>query len=90
MNVILTLSGTFLMFSGFFSILTGLILYKMKQEDLGRMYMSLTMMGGGEHSQSPMTKFITNLRGNDPLKKNWAYALFCGGLFLALIGAAIC
>ena len=46
MSSLLTLSGTFLMFSGFFSIFTGIILYKMKQEDLGRMYMSLTMMGG--------------------------------------------
>ena len=90
MSVLFTLAGTFLMFSGFFSIIIGAYLYKMKQEDLGRMYMSLTMMGGGELSPSPMTKFITDLRGNDPLKKRWANTFFWGGLLLALIGAAIC
>ncbi len=88
MSILFNLLGTFLMFSGFFSILFGAVLYKTKQEDLGRMYMSATMMGGGELSDRPMVNFLSKLRGDDPLKKRWAGRLFWGGWLLAVIGAS--
>ena len=87
MNLLCQLIGTFLMFLGFIAVLAGAFLHRMKQEDLGKMYMSATMMGGGEMSDTPMVRFITRVRGNDPLKKQWALGLLLGGLLVALIGA---
>ncbi len=88
MSILLNLFGTFFMFSGFFCILFGAVLYKMKQEDLGKMYMSATMMGGGELSDSLTARFLSDLRGNDSLKKRWAGRLFWGGWLIAVIGAS--
>ena len=53
MSLLSQLVGTFLMFLGFIGVLAGTFLYRMKQEDLGKMYMSATMMGGGEMSDAP-------------------------------------
>ena len=87
MSLIGQLIGTFLMFVGFIGILAGGLLIRMKQEDLGRMYMSATMMGGGEMSDTPLVRFLTRIRGNDPLKRLWALRLLLGGLAAAVIGA---
>ena len=87
MSLIGQLIGTFLMFVGFIGILAGGFLIRMKQEDLGRMYMSATMMGGGEMSDTPLVRFLTRIRGNDPLKRLWALRLLLGGLAAAVIGA---
>jgi len=87
MSLLGQLIGTFLMFLGFIGILAGSLLYRAKQEDLGRMYMSATMMGGGEISDAPMVRFLTRLRGNDPLKKQWGLRILLGGLLLAVVGA---
>jgi hypothetical protein len=87
MSLLSELTGTFLMFVGFLGMIAGGLLHRMKQEDLGRMYMSLTMMGGGEMSEAPMVRFLARVRGNDPLKRNCARAILLGGLFLAVIGA---
>jgi len=87
MSLVSQLIGTFLMFLGFIGVLAGSLLYRMKQEDLGRMYMSATMMGGGEMSEAPMVRFLTRLRGNDPLKKQWARRILLGGLLLAVLGS---
>ena len=89
MSILLNLFGTFLMISGFFSISFGALLYRMKQEDLGKMYMSATMMGGGELSESPFVKFLSDIRGDDVSKKRWAGRLFWGGWLIALLGASI-
>ena len=87
MSLLCQLIGTFLMFLGFITVLAGAFLHRMKQEDLGRMYMSATMMGGGEMSDTPMVRFLTRVRGNDPLKKQWALRLLMGGLLVAVVGA---
>ena len=87
MSLLSQLIGTFLMFLGFIGILAGSLLYRMKQEDLGKMYMSATMMGGGEMSDAPMVRFLTRLRGNDPLKRQWALRILLGGLLVAVVGA---
>jgi len=87
MSVIRYLLGTFLMFLGFFGVLTGLYLARMKQQDLGKMYMSATMMGGGEMGEAPMIRFLTAIRANDRLRKLSAVGIFLAGALLALLGA---
>ncbi len=87
MSLLSQLIGTFLMFLGFIGVLAGTFLYRMKQEDLGKMYMSTTMMGGGEMSDAPMVRFLTQLRGNDSLKKQRALQVLVGGILLAVVGA---
>jgi len=87
MNLLCQLIGTFLMFLGFIAVLAGAFLHRMKQEGRGKMYMSTTMMGGGEMSNAPMVRFLTGVRGNDPLKKQWALRLLLGGLLVAVVGA---
>ncbi len=87
MSLLSQLVGTFFMFLGFIGLLAGTFLYRMKQEDLGKMYMSVTMMGGGEMSDAPMVRFLTRLRGNDSLKKQWALQVLIGGILLAIVGA---
>ncbi len=89
MSILFHLLGTFLMFSGFFVILFGCLLYRMKQEDLGKMYMSTTFMGGGEMSDGPMLRFLTDVRGNEPLKKQWAVRMLLAGILLAVVGAVL-
>jgi len=87
MSLVSQLIGTFLMFLGFIAILAGVLLYRTKQEDLGKMYMSATMMGGGEMSDAPLVRFLTRLRGNDPLKRQWALRILLAGLLAAVCGA---
>jgi hypothetical protein len=87
MSLLSQLAGTFLMFLGFIGVLAGTFLYRMKQEDLGKMYMSTTMMGGGEMSDAPLVRFLTQLRGNDSLKKQRALQVLIGGALLAVVGA---
>jgi hypothetical protein len=87
MSLLSQLAGTFLMFLGFIGVLAGTFLYRMKQEDLGKMYMSTTMMGGGEMSDAPLVRFLTQLRGNDSLKKQRALQVLIGGVLLAVVGA---
>jgi hypothetical protein len=89
MSLLSQLVGTFLMFLGFFGVLTGTFLYRMKQEDLGKMYMSATMMGGGEMSDAPMVRFLTSIRGNDSLKKQRALQILLGGVLFSVVGAWI-
>lgn len=89
MNLLGELIGTFLMFVGFIGILAGALLYRIKQEDLGKMYTSATMMGGGEMSDAPLVRFLTRIRGNDPLKRQWAIRILLGGLVVAVVGAWI-
>ena len=89
MSLLSQLVGTFLMFLGFIGVLAGTFLYRMKQEDLGKMYMSTTMMGGGEMSDPPMVRFLAQLRGNDSLKKQRALQVLIGGILLAVVGAWI-
>jgi len=87
MSLFSQLVGTFFMFLGFIGVLAGIFLYRMKQEELGKMYMSATMMGGGEMSETPMVRLLTQLRGNDSLKKKRALQVLVGGILLAVVGA---
>ncbi|MGW8323821.1 MAG: hypothetical protein ACWGSD_19940 [Thermodesulfobacteriota bacterium] len=87
MSLLTQLAGTFLMFLGFIGILAGTFLYRMKQEDLGKMYMSTIMMGGGEMSDAPMVRFLTQIRGNDSMKRQRALQILLGGILLAVVGA---
>ena len=87
MSLLSQLIGTFLMFLGFIGILTGIFLYRMKQEDLGKMYMSLTMMGGGEMAETPMIRFLTRMRGSDASKNQKALQILLVSLLLAVVGA---
>lgn len=87
MSLLSELIGTFLMFIGFIGILAGTFLYRVKQEDLGKMFLSTTMMGGGEMSEAPMVRFLTRIRGNEALKKQWALWILLGSLLLAVVGA---
>lgn len=89
MSVLLYLLGTFLMFLGFFSILSGLFLARMKQQDLGKIYMSATMMGGGEMTDTPMVRFLTAIRANDQVRKGSAAGLLLAGTLLAVCGALL-
>ncbi len=87
MSLLSELIGTFLMFLGFIGILAGSMLYRMKQEDLGKMYMTATMTAGGEMSDAPMVRFLTQVRGNDSLKRTRALQFLLGGLLAAVLGA---
>ena len=87
MSLLSQLVGTFFMFLGFIGVLAGIFLYRMKQEELGKMYMSATMMGGGEMSETPMVRLLTQLRGNDSLKKQRALQVLVGSILLAVVGA---
>lgn len=87
MSLLSELTGTFLMFVGFLGIIAGVLLYRTKQEDLGRAYLSATMMGGGEMSEAPVARYLARVRGNDPLKRRVARRTLLGGLLLAVIGA---
>jgi hypothetical protein len=87
MSLLSQLIGTFLMFLGFIGVLAGSLLYRMKQEDLGKIYMTATMTAGGEMSDAPVVRFLTRIRGNDPLKRQWALRILLGGLFAAVVGA---
>jgi len=87
MSLFSQLVGTFFMFLGFIGVLAGIFLYRMKQEELGKMYMSATMMGGGEMSETPMVRLLTQLRGNDSLKKQRALQVLVGSILLAVVGA---
>ena len=87
MSLLSQIAGTFLMFLGFIGVLVGAYLYRMKHEDLGRMYMSVTMMNGGEMSDTPMLRFLTQVRGNHSLKNQRALQILLGGILLAVAGA---
>jgi len=89
MKVLLHLIGTFLMFSGFLGVLAGILLHRMKQQDLGKMYMSMTMMHGGEMVDGPVRRLFTEMRSDDRKRKRWAMALCLAGILMALIGAVL-
>ena len=89
MNFFFRLIGTFLMFSGFLGLLAGGVLYRMKQEDLGRLFMSSALMGGGEIPNTPILKVLASMHANEAVKRKWAAGILLSGLFLALLGAAI-
>jgi alkylation response protein AidB-like acyl-CoA dehydrogenase len=87
MSLLSELIGTFLMFVGFIGILAGSLLYRMKQEDLGKVYMTATMTVGGEMSEAPLVRFLARVRGNDSLKRQWGLRILLGGLLVAFVGA---
>jgi len=88
-NILLNLMGTFLMFLGFFFILTGIILFRLKQEDMGRMFLSTSFVAGGEMPEGRVLKFFLALHGNEALKRQSALGLLLFGGFISVIGAAI-
>lgn len=89
MSVLAHLFGTFLMFAGFLIILSGILLHRLTQQDLGRMFMSTTLMGGGEMPSGAFFRLIASIRGNEALKKQRALRLIVAGVAVSLVGALI-
>jgi len=89
MTVLLHLLGTFLMFAGFLSLLAGAGLWRMRQEDMGKMFMTTSYLGGGDIPDRPWARVLVAMHGNEGLRRRWASGLLLGGLLLALCGAAM-
>lgn len=89
MHLVTNLIGTLLMFAGFHAILAGGLLHRTKQEDLGRLHMSVSFMGGGDTGGGAVTGFVASLRGNDRLRMRWVRGLLLAGTALSVLGAAI-
>ncbi len=89
MTVLLHLIGTFLMFLGFIAFLAGVALLRMKQEDMGKMFMSASFLGGGEIPDKRWMRVLVSMHGNDRLRRIWAFGMLLGGLLAALFGASV-
>ena len=89
MNTILIFIGTLVMLSGSLILATGLILLRMPQEALGRMYLSLTTIGTAEDHTSGVLRLLADIRGNDEEKKRKGLIFIGIGIVVGLIGAAI-
>jgi len=89
MTTLLLWLGTLLMFAGFFGILFGALLLRIKPQDLGRMYLSTTMLGGGEMSEGFLNRVLLEWRANDNSRRRSALRLLGAGVALSLAGAAI-
>jgi hypothetical protein len=88
MTVLLHLIGTFLMFLGFFALLAGGFLLRMKQEDMGKLFMTTAYMGGGEVPDKAWVRVMASMHGNERLRRLWALGMMVGGLLIALFGAS--
>ena len=89
MSVLLRLTGTFFMFAGFLGCLSGWAFLRMKQEDLGKMFMSTTFLTGGEVPDTPWMRLVTAMHANDAFKNRCAAGMLLGGTLLAVLGAVV-
>jgi len=89
MTLLLHLLGTFCMIVGFVVLLAGGMLFRMRQEDMGKTFMITTYMGGGEIPDKTWVRLLAAMHGNERLRRRWAWGLILGGVLLALSGAAI-
>ncbi|MEW6440508.1 MAG: hypothetical protein AB1640_06170 [bacterium] len=89
MSLVWTFLGTCIMVVGSVLLLVGLGLLRASQESLGRMYLSLTSVGGSETPSKGFLRLLADVRGNDPLKKRRGLQLAGMGFAVGLVGAAI-
>lgn len=89
MTLLLEVLGTFGLLAGFVALAAGGLLFRMRQEDMGKMFMITTYMGGGEIPDKRWVRALAAMHGNERLRRGWASGLVLGGLLLALLGAAI-
>ncbi len=89
MTVLLRLAGTFLMFVGFLSIAAGWFLLRSKQEELGKLFMTTSFLGGGEVPDKRWVRVLVSMHGNEPRRRAVAWGMISGGMLLALFGAAL-
>ena len=89
MNAILIFIGTFIMLAGSVILMLGLVLLRIPQEALGRMYFTVTSVGAAEDHTSGMIRHLADIRGNDQEKRRKSLKLIGIGLAVGLIGAVI-
>ncbi len=89
MNTILIFIGTLIMMAGSVILVLGLVLLRITQETLGRMYLSMTTIGTAESHNTGFFRLMADIRGNDEEKKRQAIKLIAVGIVAGLIGAAI-
>ncbi len=77
------------MLTGSVILVVGLILLRMSQEALGRMYFSLTTIGIAEDHTSGVLRILADIRGDDEKKKRKGLIFIGIGILIGLIGAAI-
>ncbi len=89
MNAIFIFIGTFIMLAGSVILMLGLVLLRIPQEALGRMYFAVTSVGAAEDHTSGMIRHLADIRGNDEEKRRKSLALIGIGIVVGLIGAVI-
>jgi len=89
MSLFWTFLGTVIMLAGAVLLLLGLGLLRTSQESLGRLYLSMTSVGGTENPSKGLLRLLADVRGNDGLKKQRGLQLAGAGLVAGLLGAAI-
>jgi len=89
MSTILIFIGTFIMLAGSVILMLGLVLMRISQEALGRMYLTMTSVGAAEDHTSGLIRHLADIRGNDEEKRRKSLKLILIGIVVGLIGAAI-
>jgi len=89
LNAIFIFIGTFIMLAGSVILMLGLVLLRIPQEALGRMYFAVTSVGAAEDHTSGMIRHLADIRGNDEEKRRKSLALIGIGIVVGLIGAVI-
>jgi len=87
MTVLFRLTGTFLMFLGFLAMAAGWFLLRTTQEEMGKMFMTTSFLGGGEIPDKRWVRALVSMHGNEPRRRGAAWGMISGGIFLALLGA---
>jgi hypothetical protein len=87
MSIFWTFFGTFIMLAGSVLLVVGLGLLRLSQEALGRMYLSMTSVGGSENPSKGLIGLLADVRGNDALKRRKALQFIAAGLIVGLAGA---
>ena len=77
------------MLAGSVILMLGLVLLRIPQEALGRMYFAVTSVGAAEDHTSGMIRHLADIRGNDEEKRRKSLALIGIGIVVGLIGAVI-
>ena len=77
------------MLAGSVILMLGLVLLRIPQEALGRMYFTVTSVGAAEDHTSGMIRHLADIRGNDQEKRRKSLKLIGIGLAVGLIGAVI-
>jgi len=89
MTVLLRLTGTLLMFLGFLVSGAGWVLLRMKQEEMGKLFMTTSFLGGGEIPDKRWVRAVVSMHGDEPRRRRVALGMISAGVFLALLGACV-